>query len=95
VSVTVAQFGRPLLPVPLLWSLARLLPLSALDSLPYRRVLRWAIDSEVLAFRASTFACWSSFTIDVEGSLVGGAGCTIAIEGEDGGERVEGERVDR
>ena len=50
---------------------------------------------------ASTFACWSSFTIDVDGSLVEGAGCTVDIEGKDGGgedgeeEREEGERVDR
>jgi hypothetical protein len=41
---------------------------------------------------ASNFACWSSFTIVSEAPLVGGAGCTIDVLGEDGvGEDEEGE----
>jgi hypothetical protein len=40
---------------------------------------------------ASTFACWRSFTISVEGPLVGGAGCVVDVEAEGGeGADVEG-----
>jgi hypothetical protein len=56
--------------------------------------LRCAIDSDALAFIASTFACWSSFAVEpacVEDSLAGGAGCE-ATEGEaTEGEATEGE----
>jgi hypothetical protein len=52
---------------------------------------------------ASTFACWSSFTIEsacvFEDSLAGGAGCTIEVLGEaeedEDGEGEDGERVER
>lgn len=33
---------------------------------------------------ASTFACWRSFTISLEGPLLGGAGCVVDVEAEVG-----------